>query len=393
VLQGKPSFRRVGTELAAAAKHDEPVRVEVEVKPGQGFARVRLESVTPGVFSARLDWRTMQECGEPDKPKLAYILGVSRILPDREMFRRAEGAMRNTLDALERKSPATTDRLRSLIAFLNKWPLAHYVERTRGHSTEKDFMLHYGVIGSAGKLEALPAPGLARALQSEIGSGFDAQVAKGKPRSSIAAALLRAGGWFYLAMPDVCYDYLRERLTEADEASLGLTAVELHAIGLAFESANDLRVFYPLLLDALRSGQRPNNWLRALRNICRFRNHALKPETMPETLLQKLVQTLVEIMRQQAVAGNFRRIFSNCLETLPFLLKRRRYDPDFLAPTSQVASALLKFLNSVDVQSRRQLPTRLQPVPRATINFLEMKATATDLELLLGEEDEEDNDD
>jgi hypothetical protein len=65
VLRGKPVFRQVSTELSTVATRDESVRVEREVKPGQGFARVRVESVTPGVFAARLDWHTMKECDEP----------------------------------------------------------------------------------------------------------------------------------------------------------------------------------------------------------------------------------------------------------------------------------------------------------------------------------------
>ena len=393
VMQGKPTFRQVGTELAAPAKHDEPIRVEVEVKPGQGYARVRLQSVTPSVFSTRLDWRTMQECKEPAPPKLAYLPGVSRIIPDPEMFRRAEETMRSALDAMERSSPATAVRLRTLITFLNKWPLAHHVERTRGHRIDKDFMLHYGVIGSAGKLEALPAPGLARALRAAIGAAFERQVARGHPRSAAATALLRTAGWLYLAMPDECYEYLRQRLHEAGEDTLSLAAVELHAIGLGFDQADDIRVFYPLLVHALHSGQRPNNWLRALRNICRFRNHALRPDTMPETLLQRLVRTVLGIMQQQADEGNLRRIFSNCLETLPFLLKRRRYDPDFLAPNSHLAVTLLQLLNRIDSHYLTRLPTRLQAVPKATVNFLRMEATVTDLEQLLGIEDDEEADD
>ena len=105
MLRGKPMFRQVGTELATAAKHDEPVRVEVEVKPGQGFARVRIESVTPGVFATRLDWRTMEECDEPKPPPLAYLPGVSRILPDEQMFNDARPALEAALHALRQNSP------------------------------------------------------------------------------------------------------------------------------------------------------------------------------------------------------------------------------------------------------------------------------------------------
>lgn len=389
-MLGSSMFRQVGTELAKPATRDESVRIGVEVKPGQGFARVQIDSVTPGVFSTRLDWRTMQKCDEPKPEPLAYLPGVSRILPDRQMFEDARPVFELALAALKKKDPTTaTERLREAIKLLNKWPLAHNVERKRSGATAKDFMLHYGVIGSEGKLDSLSKPNLdlATGLRNTIGERFKTLLRSGKAGSQFGNALLRAAGWLYLAMPADCYEYLRKNLTDK------LTSVELHSIGLAFEKAEDLRVFYPLLITALDSGRRPNHWLRAVRNICRFRNHALKPETMPEELLQRLVQKVLIIMRQQADADNFKRIFSNCLETLPFLLKRRRYDKDFLAPDSKVASHLILFLKKVDKEHRDRLPTRLQGVPKATINFLKMEATATDLEQLLGVEGEDESDD
>ena len=63
--------------------------------------------------------------------------------------------------------------------------------------------------------------------------------------------MLRAAGWLYLAMPDQCYNYLRHRISKADSSFKKLTAVELHAIGLSFESPDDLREFYPLAVNAL----------------------------------------------------------------------------------------------------------------------------------------------
>ena len=251
-MGGSPMFRQVGTELAKSATRDEPVRIEVEVKPGQGFARVRINSVTPGVFSTRLDWRTMQECDEPKPPPLAYLPGVSRILPDRQMFDAAQPVLESALAALEKSNPsAATERVRDAIKFLNKWPLAHNVERNRGRATAKDFMLHYGVIGSEGKLDLLPAPGLARGLRNTIGERFKTLLRSGKAGSQIGNALLRAGGWFYLAMPDECRDYLRSQLRAAESDVLALSAVDLHAIGLGIAATDDLRRFFPLVVEAL----------------------------------------------------------------------------------------------------------------------------------------------
>ena len=304
-MRGSPVFRQVGTELTTPAKRDEPVRIEVEVKPGQGFARVRIESVTPAVFSTRLDWRTMQECTEPKPPPLAYLPGVSRILPDRQMFQVAEAKMQDALTALEHDSRTATDSLREVIKLLNKWPLAHNVERNRGRSVTKDFMLHYGVIGAEGKLDTLPAPGMARGLRNTIGEQFEALVRTGRARSLFGNTLLRAGGWFYLAIPAECLAYLRSQLRSATADVLLLSAVDLHAIGLGFTSPDDLRQFYPLVLEALHRQARPNNWLRAVRNICRFRNCALHTSAISDAMLTRLFEALFDTMRTQLSAHAF----------------------------------------------------------------------------------------
>jgi hypothetical protein len=393
-LRGSSMFRQVGTELTTPANRDEPVRIHVEVKPGQGFARVRIESVTSGLFSTRLDWGTMLACDEPKPPPLAYLPGLSRILADRQMFEVAQPTLESALAALEQNSPAAKERLRDAIRLLNKWPLAHNVERNRGRTMAKDFMMHYGVIGSEGKLEILPAPGLARGLRDTIGERFDSLIRHGRARSALGSTLLRAGGWFYLAMPDECRSYLASQIKAATSDVLALSAVDLHAIGLGITATDELRRFYPLVVEALRhSDAKPNNWLRAVRNICRFCNHALRPDAISDIMLMQLVEELFETMRTQLTGRAFApRIFGNCLEAIPFLLKRRRYDADFLAPDSAAAGRLIRFLEEVDREYRCRLPTRLQQFPKATLNFLRMQATLTDLEQLLGVEDEDDDD-
>jgi hypothetical protein len=99
-------------------------------------------------------------------------------------------------------------------------------------------------------------------------------------------------------------------------------------------------------------------------------------------------------MREQFVGDRFGpRIFANCLEALPYLLKRRRYDADFLAPSSRLSAELIRFLEGVSKRHDWRLPSRLRPVPHATVKFLKMEATLTDLEDLLGIDEEGDDDD
>ena len=77
-------------------------------------------------------------------------------------------------------------------------------------------------------------------------------------------------------------------------------AEELHAIGLAFETPDDLRRFYPLVVRALHDPSiGPNEWLRAVRNICRFRNHALHPDAIYEPDLYQLTERIFETLQKQ----------------------------------------------------------------------------------------------
>src|SRR4029453_14844989 len=93
----------------------------------------RLGLSPPGCFAPRLDWRTMEQCDEPKPLPLAYLPEVSRILPDEQMFNGARPALEAALHALQQNSPDARERLRDAITHhLNKWPLAHNVERARG---------------------------------------------------------------------------------------------------------------------------------------------------------------------------------------------------------------------------------------------------------------------
>lgn len=389
-LRSKAMFRRVSTELATPATRDEPVQIKAEVKPGQGFARVCIESITPGVFATQLDWSTMEECEEPKPPPLHYLPGVSRVIPNREMFERARPILKAALRALTQNSPVVEETLRdAIVNHLNKWPLAHDRERRRGRIVPTDFMLHYGVIGSDGNLDELPEPDLIQALRQTIGKNFGKLVRWGNVNTSLGKTLLRASGWFYLAMPKECFDYLRSRLTEA--RYVPLSAEELHAIGLAFEHSEDLCRFYPLALRMLRDfPERPNNWLRAVRNICRFRNHALHPDAISDSDLSQLTEQLFTLLKEQVAQKRFGLIFRNCLETIPFLLKRRRYNPKFLDPHSSLAQQMIDFLEELDRRNHKRLPQRLQKPIRSTIKFLRGEATKSDIDVLLSMEDEND---
>ena len=155
----------------------------------------------------------------------------------------------------------------------------------------RTFRLHYGIIGSDGNLDALPEPGIVHESFAMPSGRSSVSLCNGERLTAILVGktLLRAGGWFYLAMPEECFTYLRERLAAAQHAIAHGTFPALVGRG---SPCNWSLLLKPLMICAgsirLWSGRCamppfPNNWLRAVRNICRFRNFALHPDAISDT--------------------------------------------------------------------------------------------------------------
>src|SRR5271165_424444 len=395
--RNKFDFRSVATEMTKKAPRAEPVSVRVDVRPGQGFARAWVRSKSPGVFEARLDWKTMASCQEPSRGELAWPPGVCVVQPDKFLFENAQDLMKQALSSLETNQvQPIAEVLGELINHLRQWQLVYLLARRRHQAVAENNQLYAGVIGSGGDLNRLSAPGLARALRQALGDQFSKELRKPEHLRNVRLQdrLLKSGGWFYTAIPEVCLRHLRLRLREYLDGGPHLKAVELVAIGLSFESPDDIGLFFKAFLEFAGDQRvRPNPWLQALRNIVRFRNHALTPEVIDAGALTSIVKQVLTIGRREVSRGNFAKIFANCLETIPFLLKRRRYEQEFLEPTSALALELRRVLQKLDEDYAHQLPVRLREVPAIAVKFIERKATEAHLEKLLRATAEEQADD
>jgi hypothetical protein len=122
----------------------------------------------------------------------------------------------------------------------------------------------------------------------------------------------------------------------------------------------------------------------------RLRNHALDTSIVETRLLYDIVDRVLDIAEELVLEDNFGKMFANCVELIPFVLKHRRYVPDFLPPDSPLASRLQNFLVSLDVQYHDRLPRRFrrtegkESFPALAIKFLKRCATDSDLGGLLG---------
>jgi hypothetical protein len=367
-------FKQVTAEIPKETIQDEPVKISANLQPGQGFAKVTIDSAREGIFHTLLNWRSMEPCDPPAPPPLAYLPKVSRVIHDEDMWFEAETPLRVAIKALRNNDPDLLQKLRLLRVHINKWPLADSRDEYRGRPAKGDPFLHYGVFPSDGKLEKVQSPGLAYEFVKECEVYFLCRGIQLNIRKSIQ----RTASWLYLACPSEIVEYVRQNL----ERNVADTSqVDLHTIGLCFKNPADIKLFFAALerlFQLRRTGI--NEWLRTSRNIVRFRDYALRPEIVSRSRLENIISGLLRSLENEVRGFNFKRKFDNCVLSSLYLLKRRRYEPDFLASDNNHFKRLDSIFSKLLNIKRNRLSARQFTIVSVTLKFLRQEASYADLQ-------------
>lgn len=340
-------IRAVPAALDRVTRTEQPVRLNVSVEPGQGYARVEVRSEAPGLFRCHLDWRRMQPSAEPAL-QLSYVSQVWRM--DSE-WRRWSTIRRETADLLElfhQRRPDST-----LLHFLKLW--GDSIAKPQRHET--DLWAFVGPISSDGVVSGPGATTLLDPISEALAERY-----RLTDNDKLRHEIVRTAGWTFLAVhpylveqiavpfarvsavfsrearayPDRIRGGTRWRLRDTDALDLACKAVKpahLTAAGHCFvEEQNIRQVFEAARARFELSMEGTNNWLRALRNLVRYRQHTLAPASVSREVVDEIWRCVVTKLEEQSEEANFHHIFRNCLTILMFLLKRRRYEPEFPEP-------------------------------------------------------------
>lgn len=367
-------FRRVTAVIPKVTKIDEEVKIVARLSPGQGFAKVFIDSVNHGVFSTRLDWRTMEDCDEPPPPPLAYLPKVSRVEHNEYMWESSKIYVYKAIESLKTDDDnlllTTMKNLREIGKF-NQWPLADAYDVYRGDAPQGDSFRHYGICPSNGDLESVSSPSLMKEFADECAKKFMHE----KTTSAQRKQIQQTASWMYLACPADIINYVRKNLTKNQ---VQMTQVDLHTIGLCWCNSEDISLFFEVLEKRLSQGiTGVNNWLRACRNIVRFRDSALHPNIISETRLRIILNRIIEILKGQIQNNNFHTIFNNCILTCLYLLKRRRYNEEFLNAKSHGAYSFETILETL--LDENSLNNRQSEIISVTLKFLRKEASMNDI--------------
>jgi len=391
-LPNSHEFRRVALGISRPSSKDEPVVVNVRLRTGQGHTQVEVVSRTPGVFDGRLDWRTMIECDRPKPPLLGYVAGVARIVHDPDLWHSARLVIDNAVIGIPNSGQSMVGSLiNDVRAHASKTPLADTRLRKRGLRLTNDPLLHFGLFPSDGDWSQLdPAT---RATAIKLRSKLEAVALDPRQLKSTRDAAHRLLGWMYLACPPTIVGLARRELPAPSRLALD-------TMGLCFEDPKDIGVLVHCIAVKLtmeRTGV--NNWLRALKNIVRFRQHSLSPDAVPRRDVEDVFSAVVSMLEDQRAVGRYAQIFGNCVWALLGLLKRRRYEATFVERGTRLfalaESVIAKCLaNPYRANGKRVSDHKLELLEH-TRRFLRVEATGEDVAgvLRLVQDDEEADDD
>lgn len=371
-------FRKVSAEIPEETQKDESVRISANLRPGQGFAKVTINSERRGVFSTLLNWRTMEDCEEPPPPNLSYLPQVSKVKYDSDLWLDAEKFLKTVINSLGNDAFDLVDDLDLFRKKINKWFPADYKDEQRGRIPKGDPFLYYGVFPSDGDITSVMSPQLAKRFIDACDEYF-ANTRNYNKKEKIQWA----ASWLYLSCPPSILESSRRNLRIYGKET---SRVDLHTIGLCWDRKIDLTAFFAALEQVFLSKQQHiNNWLRASRNIVRFRDHALKPEIVPKERLDYIINGLCKALINEINRYNFKRKFDNCILSLLYLLKRRRYDVHFLASDSEIVLKIDGILDNLLKNRRRQLSNRQLKIVSITLKFFRKEASFADLQGIMVE--------
>lgn len=379
-IDGGEVFREITTEVPEKAKENEPVEISVRLRPGQGFAKITIESERKGFFRTLLNWRNMKPCDPPPPPPLSYLPEVSRVKQHTELWDAAEPFLHLAIDAFRINDPNLRRKLDSLREHINQWPLADKFDEFRGRPRKGGLFLHYGVFPSDGEINGGPQQKLTAEFISQVEDYFLRRTGF-SPRTK--ESVQWTASWLYMACPPSIIHSVRRKL------EMGFQSVkreDLHTIGLCFEEPKDIELFFKAFESRIQTGLAgTNNWLRASRNIVRFRDHSLRPEIVKRNSLENIFNGLVLILEEQISQHNFAMIFDNCVLSCLYFLKRRRYESDFLASNTKKYVRLESMLRRLLDKEDNSLNDRRFRIVQTTLKFIRSQGTLEDFGTIIEE--------
>jgi hypothetical protein len=203
----------------------------------------------------------------------------------------------------------------------------------------------------------------------------------------ISDDIMRCAGW--------CYDLTPGKIKKCVSGKLALNSSNtvIQVAGLTFREDGQMKNFFKLFSEKCRQGaqniDRPSiYWFRAFRNIVRLNEHAMSKKVIKDDDLFMIVHEISEVMKEY-LTNHGSSFLLESVRSLFYVLKRRRYDENFLQPPAvngpikgrsdnlHYYEIFCDSLEKIVSNSIRGRALYLQS--KATLNFLKKEGSSEDL--------------
>jgi hypothetical protein len=344
--------RKVDANLREIVTEQEDVEITAEVRPGQGFASAFVTSVRPGFFETKLNWRTMEEDSRPPDPNYAWPTGMVTF---KASGQRINWQIDNAIEELS--SPKKQNHAWESVSFLSCNTMADILAKWKYVAGN----VYESPLASHDTFSSFVNPDRLYQLSKLLG------VTIGKYPYN--PTLFRLAGWMYQACPEEAKNVVLDRLNNRE-----LEQADPEVIGKSFCEPKHIKLFSEFLAAELEAGNRNYHWIRSFRDLIRLRVNALRLEVISINDLNKIEQGVLNILEDYKMSRRS-SYYNASLYLAPHLLKRRRFDPDFLKKGSTRYNKWMDHLLFA-IENRPQMQ---QEYAAAMIPFLTANASDSDL--------------
>jgi hypothetical protein len=304
-------------------KDSVPVSLRAQLKPGQGLATFQVESVPPGQFYVEVkesDLRPVDERKLEEIIRYSWPPGSAWIVPDPQRSRAALPSLKQLEHSLKtgRGRERALRDARSYIGVWSSFSRSGYPLPPGIH----DLFVYAGVVPSA---DADADPSVEPCLQA-IREQLPGVLRRARGTSA-KSVVLSFASWLYARCPDGVLSHVRGQLN-------GVSPIPESVLGCAgncFSNDEDFRLFYGAYKRRMAVGALAGySWIRAWRNLARFRVGAMNTTVLSRDLMDRLFREYLEQFQAAPRSEASKSTFLHGCYLAPQILKRRRFDPDFL---------------------------------------------------------------
>lgn len=326
-----PTVRAVQVELTRPVEESLPVTLEVTVEPAQGRARIQVIPERPGALGRRPVWIELGRMRDTGHDPATYLEeNYPRAFPplhprmgSRECWRAAEPVVMDCLEQVPEAGRMSQRALGSLDALGSALLL-----REQGFFDRATGCREASAVDSEGRPAGHGAP-LAELVERLL------KRLKGAVPGA-ETAFVRTIGYSATLSPEF-ERYLVDRLRQE---GVRARQVIVRACGWCLRSPQAFELFVRVLLRRIvEEPQRGHtDWIKSLSQVLRFREEATRDLASSELL--ELCRFLRNVFRGEVDTGVGNHTFTATCLSLVYLLRRRAFDDQFLAPEGRLASEL-----------------------------------------------------